>query len=91
MENQYQTRDLYEGAYLYASGQKLIRLRNDSGRFWFLFEDKHACQMLIDSYWHKDGLIDAKTFADAIRSLKDRIFQLKDAYVYGGNNGANFA
>jgi len=71
------TQDLYESALLYASGQKLIQLKNNSGRFSFIFEDGQACQGLIDAYWRKDAMVNAKEFADAVRSLKDRIFSLQ--------------
>ena len=77
MENTHPTQDLYESAFLYASGQKLIQLKNDNGRFSFIFEDVQACQRLIDSYWRKDATVNAKEYADAVRSLKDRIFSLQ--------------
>ena len=77
MENKYRTKDLSEASFLYASGQKLITLESDNERFWFVFEDKQACQHLIDAYWRKEAMVNAKEFADSLRSLKDRIFSVQ--------------
>lgn len=74
MENYFSTRDISEAALLYSCGKKLIQLKKDAERFWFIFEDKSACQKLIDAYWRKEAIVDAKTFADSLRSLKDLIF-----------------
>ena len=74
MESIYRTKDLNESAFLYASGQKLIKLEDDKGRFYFVFEDGPTCQRLIAAYWQKETSISPKEFADALRSLKDRIF-----------------
>ena len=70
----YRTRDLSESAFLYASGKKLLKLENDNKRVWFIFKDRLSCQDLLDSYWQKEAVVNAKEFADAIRSLKDLIF-----------------
>ena len=74
MDNVLRTRDLAEASFLYASGVKLIQLDNDNGRFWFVFEDKVLCEQLTDSFWRKEAMVDAKTYAEASRSLKDLIF-----------------
>lgn len=74
MKNVFSTKDLPESAFLYASGKKLIGLEKDGEKVWFIFEDKLSCQGLIDCYWRKEALIDAKTFSDSLRSLKDLIF-----------------
>lgn len=86
MEKFYRTRDLNEASFLFASRQKLIRLEEDSGRFWFVFEDRPACQKLIDAYWRREATVNAKEFADSFRSLKDRIFKNKEV-KYGNEYG----
>ena len=78
MENIYRTKDLYESSYLYACHKKLLQLDRENGRCWFIFQDKQSCQSLIDSYWRREAKIDAKEFIDALRSLKDRIFNNGD-------------
>jgi len=74
MENLYRTKDLTEASFLYALGQKLLKLDSDNGRYWFIFEDKISCEELVNSFWRKEATINAKAFADAIRSLKDLVF-----------------
>jgi len=70
----YRTRDLSEASFLYACRKKLIQLDNDDGRIWFMFNDVDSCQKLADSFWRREASINAKEFADAIRTLKDMIF-----------------
>ncbi|MCK9554964.1 DUF5659 domain-containing protein [bacterium] len=70
----YRTRDLYEAAFLYASNSKLLQLENENNRKVFIFEEVAVCRKLTDSYWRKEALINAKAFSDAIKTLKDLIF-----------------
>lgn len=72
METEFRTKDLYESAYLYSQGQELVRLEKDGHNYWFVFADKEACSRLSNEYW--SGKSSAKAYADAIRTLKDRIF-----------------
>lgn len=74
MENYYRTKDLAEASFLYASNKKLIRVENDNGKIWFIFDDKASCERLANSFWSKDAIVNAKEFSDAIRTLKDIIF-----------------
>lgn len=75
--NLYKTRDLYEASFLYANGQRLIRLEGDKSQKWFIFADKGACEKLAQTFWAKDSSVDAKSYAEAIRSLKEMIFARK--------------
>ncbi|MBW2044320.1 MAG: hypothetical protein JRI96_05465 [Deltaproteobacteria bacterium] len=77
----YRTKDLAEASFLYASNKKLIRLDNQNGKVWFVFEDKLSCEDLSNTFWRKEAVINAKDFADSIRTLKALIFnreRLKD-------------
>ena len=74
MNGYFSTRDLAEAALLYSSHKKLIRLEKDIDKFWFIFEDKTSCQKLADSFWRRDAVVNARDFADALRCLKDLIF-----------------
>ena len=76
-KNEYSTRDLFEASLLFASAKKLIRLDREDKFFWFVFDDNVGCDVLITAYWSKEASIDARTYADAIRSLKDRLFALR--------------
>lgn len=73
-ENLFLTKDLGEASFLYASGRKLIQLIKEDSRFSFAFDDKTACQKLIDTLWKKEAVVNAKELLDAMRSLKDLIF-----------------
>lgn len=72
----YRTKDLSCAAFLYASNRKLLRLERDgnSKQFWFIFSDKDQCEKMVDSYWRGEAVVNAKAFADAMRTMKDRIF-----------------
>lgn len=70
----YYTKDLSEAAAILCSGAKLLRLEQEQNFYWFLFVDKSLCEQLSNSYWSGELKIYAKTYADSIRSLKDRLF-----------------
>ena len=71
----YKTKDLFIGAYLYAMGQKFLGLEDDgTGIFWFTFKDSVKCEKLVLQYWNKESEVNAKDYADAIRSFKDIVF-----------------
>ena len=76
MENYYRTKDLYEASAIYSSEKKLLRLEKEERFYWFIFEGSE-CVKLADKYWTGEMNINAKAYADAIRSLKDRIFAQK--------------
>ena len=74
MKNCYRTKDLAESAFLYASQKKLMHTIRDNGKLWFIFEGKVLCEKLSDSFWRKEATVNAKEFADALRTLKDIVF-----------------
>ena len=76
MENNYLTRDLAESAYLYTSGIKLIKteLVGNGRRICFVFDDRKQCEELVGKFMQKEGIVDAKTYSDSLRTLKDIVF-----------------
>ena len=70
----YLTKDLYEAAALYSANQKFLGLEREGQFYWFAFENKEVCQKISDDFWAKRVKVDAKSYAEAIRTLKDRIF-----------------
>ena len=74
---QFRTKDIYEASALVAANLPIIGLEADSGFYWFVFESATACRKLSNSYWSNQLTVLAKDYADAIRSLKDRIFASK--------------
>lgn len=73
----FRTKDLPIAAFLYASGKRLFESQNDNGKVWFVFNDKATCENLVNSYWRKDASVNAKEYADSLRTLKDLIFNDK--------------
>lgn len=74
MEMIYSTKDLSEASFLYASGKKLTKLHKDGKRVWFIFDDRLSCEKLVNAFWSKEAVVNAKEYSDAIRTLKDLIF-----------------
>ena len=70
----YRTKDLSEASYLYASGKKLLKLDKIDGICWFIFNGRDSCEKLTDAFWRKEAVVNAKDYADSIRTLKDMIF-----------------
>lgn len=70
----YITKDLHESAALLAKGAKFLRLRRDTNFFWFVFQDKSVCEEISSSFWSGDLQVDAKEYANALKTLKDRLF-----------------
>ncbi|MCL4417345.1 MAG: hypothetical protein M1365_11710, partial [Actinobacteria bacterium] len=61
-----------------AQGQKLIRLEKDKFIYWFVFSnDNYSCDQLRNLYWSGEGLVSGRSYSDAIRTLKDRLFAQK--------------
>lgn len=74
IESQYATKDLAEAAMLLAKGQKLTGMRREGSTCWFEFADKGTCEELSNRFWFGEVLINAKTYFDAMATLKGRIF-----------------
>lgn len=74
MDTRFKTRDLYESAALYSLNAVLITLEKEDRQYHFVFEDFQKCKELSDQYWRGSLRVNAKVYADAIRTLKDRIF-----------------
>ena len=77
--NKYQTKDLYEAAFLYAKEIPLVDLEWVAGKCYFIFQDaitsdKSLCKELSLQFWFGDCLINAKSYYQAIQTLKNRIF-----------------
>lgn len=74
INNEYLTKDLGEAAALLCRDIKLLRLQKENNFFWFVFENIKECQVSSNNYWFKRLLVNAKTFKDALDTLKNRIF-----------------
>lgn len=72
--DEYLTKDLGEAAALLCKSAKLLRLEQEQNFFWFVFADKSLCEESSNSYWASELQVSAKTYADSLKSLKDRLF-----------------
>ncbi len=75
--SEYLTKDIGEAAALLSSSVKLRGLQRDSNFYWFVFEDKKRCQEVANQYWFGQLLINAKSYQDALRTLKDSMYARK--------------
>lgn len=76
--NEYFTKDLAEAAALHCKSANLVRLQKENSFFWFVFSDKKQCERLSNQFWFGELVVNAKTYADTIRSFKDRLFARTD-------------
>lgn len=71
----YKTKDLAEASYLLAKGKKLSAMEREGKVCWFSFENKFDCEALVNDFWFdNNSFIHAKSFYEAIQTLKKRIF-----------------
>lgn len=67
--NLYSTQNLYEGAYCLAKGMKLVGKERHGRKVTIFFEGKDAHLEAMKFY--NGGKVEAKTYSDAYRTLKD--------------------
>lgn len=70
----YKTKDLAEASILLTKKQKLIRIEREGKVCWFIFQDKEKCQEIANQFWFGECLINAKSYYEAMLTLKNRIF-----------------
>lgn len=74
---QFRTKDIYEAGALIAADLLFVGLEPGAGFYWFVFDDETACRKVADTFWSNRLRVSAKDYAEAIRSLKDRLFANK--------------
>lgn len=77
MIDTFRTKDVYEASAIYACGEKEFTLEPQGEFFWFSFKNREACQKLSEGYWSERGAVPPKKYADALQTLKDRLFARK--------------
>ena len=75
MIKEFKTKDLYLASFLFAKEKVLARVDREKNICWFVFKDIN--EEMINKFWSGQAECEAKTFSDAIRTLKDRIFSEK--------------
>ncbi len=74
MEDLFLVKDLYVAGYFYANGLRFKGVRRDGPICWFEFDDKKRCAKLQQDYFAGVGNANAKSYADALKTLKGVIF-----------------
>lgn len=74
MDNYYRTKDLAEGSVLLVKQKKLVSIDREGKTCWFIFEEKKSCEQIANQFWFGSCLVNAKSYFDAIQTLKNRIF-----------------
>ncbi|MCZ7603128.1 MAG: DUF5659 domain-containing protein [Melioribacteraceae bacterium] len=77
MENIYEHRDFYLGAYLIASGCELISHRREYGATVFVFKDEKLLKKSISDYFSNTAKVNPLEYSAAIRNLKSIIHNNK--------------
>ena len=70
----YYTKDLSEAAAILCSGAELLRLEQEQDFYWFVFQDKKSCEQFSNAYWNSKLQVSARTYANSLKSLKERVF-----------------
>ena len=71
----YSTQSLYEASYLMANGFLIISRKTDGQKTHILFEDTPKLKQAVMAFYNGDGMVNAKSFVNNYRSLKDMVFQ----------------
>lgn len=72
--NAFRTKDLSEASLLLTKSGRLLEIERDGNTCWFVFEDKKSCENLSDQFWFGECLVNAKSYYQAMATLKNRIF-----------------
>lgn len=73
----YSVKDIAIAAYIYSQNIKLLTLqKSDDGSFyWFVFSDSNMCSQLEKKYWAKEAVVDAMTYMESFRAIKQQLFR----------------
>lgn len=74
MSKVYKTKDLYEAALLYTTDVHFLDVERENGTCFFKFEDYDRAVELSDLFWSKRMMVNAKRYADAIKTMKELVF-----------------
>jgi len=69
----FQTSDYWLAAALLTAGRTIHSLTWSGSRATFAFNNLERCSALEHAYWSGDLHVSAKSFSDALRTLKDRL------------------
>ncbi len=68
------TKDLYFAGLLYALGLQFLGITREGNICWFEFSDYERCINLYPKYLSKELKVSAKSYEEALKSLKSFLF-----------------
>lgn len=74
MNNQFITKDLSLAGLLYAKGVSFVGVNRNGKLCWFVFGNHELCVKFQQEFFSKSVEVNAKEYADALRTLKDLVF-----------------
>lgn len=74
MSDHFLTKDLSLAGMLYAKGVTFVGVNRGGRLCWFVFENHQLCEKLQQQFFAKSVEVNAKEYADALRTLKDLVF-----------------
>lgn len=77
MKNYYRTKDLPESSYIWLKGVQLLRIDEENGTCWFIFEDRDIAEELANEFWSGSAQVSARKYFNSMMRLKNRVFSLK--------------
>lgn len=72
---EYKNCDLTLSSLFYAKHFELLRVDRQGDTCWFVFRDDGDCLEVETNFFARKESVIAKDYADAIRTLKDLVFQ----------------
>ena len=74
MDDTIEIKDLYLAGLWYAKGMRFSGVRREGKQCWFVFTNKSECRMIESRYYSQEETVVAKTYSDAIRTLKGLLY-----------------
>jgi hypothetical protein len=79
--------DFYSSAFIIASGKKLLQTYKRGSQTVFVFDDTEEIQDLLNNYFAMQAEINASSYAQAIKNLKNIIHS---GNTYSNHNSNNY-
>jgi len=78
--NEFKTKDLYHAVALRAKHIPLLRIEksNEKHCFFIFNNTANAADQIIQDYWERKLMIEARGFIESIRELKSRIGEISE-------------
>jgi hypothetical protein len=79
MERNFEVKDMYLAAYLYAEKIPFVEAHYDGRVVWFSFAEYANCKSMAQEFWANNAVVKVKEYSEALRAIKDIIIEHKGA------------